>query len=78
MCSSPFYVETTNQLGLAGSAIFLGQALSGRPDAVLAKEVKEELPMVGKITKNGVKYFEYRVGDGESPRHDDDQLSRSL
>lgn len=42
-----------------------GQALNGRPEAATAQE---ELPMVGKITKNGVKYFEYRVGSGEAPR----------
>ncbi|CAM9314796.1 unnamed protein product, partial [Discosporangium mesarthrocarpum] len=37
---------------------------------------KDELPSVGKITKNGVKYFDYRVGEGESPRWGQDCVIR--
>lgn len=56
---------TIKQLGAIGSAVVCGQALAGRAEAA---SFKEELPTVGKITKTGVKYFEYRVGEGVTPR----------
>lgn len=42
----------------------------GPSEFVLAEDTvaPEKFPTVGKITKNGVKYFDYRVGEGASPR----------
>lgn len=57
--------STIKQLGAIGSAVICGQVLTGRAEAA---PFKEELPTVGKITKSGVKYFEYRVGEGVAPR----------
>ena len=42
-----------------------GQALIGKSGPAIAQD---ELPTVGKITKTGVKYFDYRVGEGSTPR----------
>lgn len=53
-------------MGLVGSAVICGQALSGRAEAAGMQE--EEVPTVGKITKAGIKYFDFRVGEGPSPR----------
>lgn len=53
-------------MGLIGSTIVCGQALAERAEAVDGRQ--EEIPTVGKITKSGVKYFDYRVGDGPTPR----------
>lgn len=30
----------------------------------------DKFPTVGKVTKDGVKYFDYRLGEGGSPRWD--------
>eukprot|EP00904_Undaria_pinnatifida_P002081 jgi/Undpi1/11874/HiC_scaffold_4.g01573.m1 len=37
---------------------------------------QDELPTVGKITKSGVKYFDYRLGEGSSPRWGQDCIVR--
>lgn len=57
---------STNQMGLFGSAIVCGQVLAERTEAVDTQ--LGELPAVGKITKSGIKYFDYRVGEGVTPR----------
>lgn len=53
------------QLGLAGAAVVCGQPLTGNLGSAMAQD---KLPTVGKITKTGVKYFDYRVGEGSTPR----------
>eukprot|EP00903_Cladosiphon_okamuranus_P017103 g15758.t1 len=52
-------------MGLIGTAIVYGQALAKRAEAADVRP--EEVPTVGKITKSGVKYFDYRVGEGPTP-----------
>ncbi|CAN0551777.1 unnamed protein product [Ectocarpus sp. 12 AP-2014] len=61
-------------MGLVGSAVICGQALSGRAEAAGMQE--EEVPTVGKITKDGIKYFDFRVGEGPSPRWGQDCIIR--
>ncbi|CAM9283574.1 unnamed protein product, partial [Hapterophycus canaliculatus] len=61
-------------IGLLGSAVVCGQAIVGRTEA--AETQQEDLPPVGKITKNGIKYFDYRVGEGASPRWGQDCIVR--
>eukprot|EP00752_Nemacystus_decipiens_P012158 g10777.t1 len=59
---------------LVGSAIVCGHALAERTEAADVRQ--EEVPTVGKITKSGVKYFDYRVGEGPPPRWGQDCIIR--
>ena len=61
----PKLASLVAQLGLTGAAAVCGQALVGQSGSAMAQD---ELPTVGKITKSGVKYFDYRLGEGSSPR----------
>lgn len=63
--SRPKLAPLIVQLGLTGAAMVCGQALIGKSGPAIAQD---ELPTVGKITKTGVKYFDYRVGEGSTPR----------
>lgn len=44
----------------------------GPPECVLGEDIvgPDKFPTVGKVTKDGVKYFDYRLGEGGSPRWD--------
>lgn len=54
------------QVGLLGTAAICARSLLAQPGISAAAE--NTLPSVGKITKSGVKYFEYHVGEGPSPK----------
>ncbi|CAM9897851.1 unnamed protein product [Ectocarpus sp. 4 AP-2014] len=67
-------MDLLRSMGLVGSAVICGQVLSGRAEAAGMQE--EEVPTVGKITKAGIKYFDFRVGEGPSPRWGQDCIIR--
>ncbi|CAM9826539.1 unnamed protein product [Ascophyllum nodosum] len=69
--SRPHFLKT---LGRVGFALMLGQQKVVRAEE--STIARGDTPMVGKITKNGVKYFEYRVGEGDSPRWGQDCVIR--
>ncbi|CAM9285664.1 unnamed protein product, partial [Choristocarpus tenellus] len=67
-CRPVSRTEALSTLVVTASALLLGPTAGAL--------AQDQLPTVGKITKNGVKYFDFRIGTGESPRWGQDCVIR--